>query len=72
MDYVKGIVKWFNNKNGYGFVNIEGEDRDVFVHYSIIRGKGFKSLKEQQVVDVQYKEKDNRLFATDVIAYGRK
>ena len=72
MEYVRGKVKWFNNRNGFGFVNIDGEERDIFVHYSIIRGKGYKSLKEQQEVDIKYEEKEGRLLALDVIAYGRK
>jgi len=40
-----GTVKWFNNAKGYGF--IIGEDgSDVFVHYKVIEGEGFKTLQE--------------------------
>ncbi|MBT4838882.1 MAG: cold-shock protein [Methylococcales bacterium] len=46
---VKGTVKWFNDKKGFGF--IEGEDgNDVFVHYSGIQGDGRKTLREGQQV----------------------
>ena len=44
-----GIVKWFNNEKGFGFITTEGGD-DVFVHFSAIQTDGFKSLEEGQQV----------------------
>ncbi|MGO1043277.1 cold-shock protein [Clostridioides difficile] len=44
-----GIVKWFNNEKGFGFISIEGGD-DVFAHFSAIQTSGFKSLEEGQQV----------------------
>jgi cold shock protein len=45
-----GIVKFFNNEKGFGFISREGED-DVFVHFSNIQGSGYKSLDEGQRVE---------------------
>lgn len=45
----KGVVKWFNNEKGFGFISAEGEG-DVFVHFSAIAGDGYKSLEEGQSV----------------------
>ena len=44
-----GVVKWFNNEKGFGFISVEGEG-DVFVHFSAISGDGYKSLEEGQKV----------------------
>jgi CspA family cold shock protein len=44
-----GIVKWFNNEKGFGFISVEGGD-DVFAHFSAIQTDGFKSLEEGQRV----------------------
>jgi len=47
-----GIVKWFNDSKGYGFIS--GEDgKDVFVHYSGINGTGRRSLREGQQVEFE-------------------
>ncbi|MGL5712770.1 MAG: cold-shock protein [Paraclostridium sp.] len=47
-----GVVKWFNNEKGFGFISVEGEG-DVFVHFSAIQGDGFKSLEEGQAVEFE-------------------
>ncbi len=46
----EGIVKWFNEQKGYGFIQREDKEKDVFVHYSAIQGNGFRTLKEGQKV----------------------
>ena len=45
-----GKVKWFNNAKGYGFINEEGKDEDLFAHYSAIQMDGYKTLKAGQTV----------------------
>ena len=50
-----GTVKWFNAEKGYGFISQESGD-DVFVHFSAIQGKGFKSLEEGQSVSFEIEE----------------
>ncbi len=45
----KGKVKWFNSSKGYGFITPES-GADVFVHFSAIKGDGYKSLQEGQEV----------------------
>jgi len=48
----RGRVKWFNNDKGYGFIEYEGlVNEDVFVHYSSIDQRGYKTLKEGELVD---------------------
>ncbi|MEG1311249.1 MAG: cold-shock protein [Romboutsia sp.] len=44
-----GIVKWFNNEKGFGFITVDGGS-DVFAHFSAIQTDGFKSLEEGQRV----------------------
>jgi len=51
----KGTVKWFNAEKGFGFISVEGED-DVFVHFSAIKGEGFKTLEEGQQVEFEVVE----------------
>ncbi|MDQ2075210.1 cold-shock protein [Marinimicrobium sp. ABcell2] len=49
-----GVVKWFNESKGFGFIEAEG-GQDVFVHYSAISGSGFKTLAEGQQVEFDVK-----------------
>ena len=46
-----GLVKWFNDSKGFGFIQADGNERDVFVHYTAISGEGFKTLAEGQKVN---------------------
>jgi len=47
---ISGTVKWFNDAKGFGFITPADGGKDVFVHFSQIKGSGFKSLAEGQKV----------------------
>jgi CspA family cold shock protein len=61
-----GKVKWFNDSKGFGFIEQSGGD-DVFVHFSVIEGDGFKSLDEGQEVEYDAVQGPKGLQATRVI-----
>ena len=52
----RGTVKWFNETKGFGFISPEDETKDVFVHFSTIQKKGFKTLNEGQAVEFEITE----------------
>ena len=55
----KGIIKWFNNEKGYGFIN-GSADEDIFVHYTSIKQDGYKALSEGQVVEFNLIKRKNK------------
>ncbi|MFH1351551.1 MAG: cold-shock protein [Pseudomonadota bacterium] len=60
-----GIVKWFSDQKGYGFIEQE-DGPDVFVHHSGIKGNGFKSLKEGDRVTFEIEQGKKGPSAVDV------
>jgi len=52
----KGIVKWFNESKGYGFIQQENGGQDVFVHHSGITGNGFRSPAEGDNVEFEVEQ----------------
>jgi len=62
----QGIVKWFNNQKGYGFITPE-EGNDIFVHHSEIQGDGYKSLEENQKVEFEITNGPKGEQATNVV-----
>jgi len=67
---VKGVVKWFDTKKGYGFIEQPGGD-DLFVHYSGIAGDGFKSLRAGEEVEFEIANGPKGPQATNVVKAPR-
>lgn len=54
----KGKVKWFDAAKGFGFINEEGDTKDIFVHYSEIKQDGYRSLNEGDDVEFEIYNSD--------------
>ena len=61
----QGIIKWFNDRKGYGFISQE-EGNDVFVHFSSIESTGYKTLSEGDRVEFDIEESDRGPEAKNV------
>ena len=62
---LRGMVKWFNDAKGFGFIEHKS-GKDVFVHYSVIQSEGFKTLKDGETVEYELQEGDKGLNAARV------
>jgi CspA family cold shock protein len=63
----KGKVKWFSNVKGYGFLRKEGEEKDIFAHYSAIQGEGYKRLNPDEEVEFDIVQGDKGPQAQNII-----
>ena len=62
-----GTVKWFNNAKGFGFICPEGEEGDIFAHYSTIQMEGYRTLKAGQQVDYEVESGPKGSHASSVV-----
>lgn len=63
----KGKVKWFDESKGYGFIEHESGGADVFVHFSQIRQRGYRTLREGQAVEFELNTGEKGLQAANVV-----
>jgi CspA family cold shock protein len=61
-----GIVKWFSNSKGYGFISPEQGGDDIFAHFSAITMDGYKTLKKGQKVQFECTQGPKGLHATEI------
>lgn len=66
---MRGTVKWFDDKKGYGFIQCPGQE-EIFVHYSSIRQKGYKTLDDGEEVEFDIFMGDRGPQATNVSRLG--
>lgn len=67
----KGVVKWFDNQKGYGFIEREKGD-DVFVHYNDVQGEGYRTLREGEKVEFDVVQDPKGLRAENVERIGHE
>jgi CspA family cold shock protein len=64
---ITGTVKWFNSKKGFGFITRDDGQGDVFVHFSAIQSRGFKTLEEGQKVEFEIAQDEKGPKAVNVV-----
>jgi CspA family cold shock protein len=66
-----GIVKWFNDVKGFGFIEPEGGGEDVFAHFSAIQMEGFRTLKQGSKVTFELVDGPKGKLAANIVAAER-
>ena len=62
----KGKVKWFNKTKGYGFIEPDEGDKDVFVHISAVKNSGMEDLEEGQELEFEIVENNSKTSAENL------
>ena len=63
----QGVVKWFDNEKGFGFITVDDQEKDVFCHFSSILSEGYKTLTEGQRVSFMVEQGLKGMYAKNVI-----
>lgn len=61
-----GTVKWFNRRKGYGFIEPENGDKDIFIHITAVKEAGLETLREEQHVSFDLTERQGRQVAVNL------
>ncbi len=67
---MRGRVKWFNNKLGYGFIESNNIKKDIYVHFSEIQMDKYKYLMENDIVEFELDESNNKALNVKIIKKG--
>jgi cold shock protein len=63
---LKGKVKWFNSKKGYGFITEDKTEKDIFLHVSALEESKLRMLKEDQKLEFEIKKEKDKLQAINL------
>ena len=63
---IKGKIKWYNSKKGYGFIERDDGEKDVFLHASSVREAGLKFVSENQVIEFELQDSDKGPSAVNI------
>lgn len=63
----RGVVKWFSERKGFGFLVADGVVTDVFAHFSDIQMEGYRALKPDTIVDFELIHSDKGLLAKNIV-----
>ena len=64
---MRGKVRWFSDKRGYGFISSRKMEKDIFVHFSEVKMDGYKTLNEGDYVEFDYDSRNNKAINLRVI-----
>ncbi len=64
---MRGRVKWFSNKLGYGFIESENIEKNIFVHFSEIQIDDYKYLVKNDIVEFEFDESNNKALNVKII-----
>ncbi len=67
---MRGRVKWFSNKLGYGFIESKNIEKDIFVHFSEIQMDEYKYLMENDIVEFEFDKINNKALNVKIIKKG--